>query len=110
MKKKSNILDRDFVKMMGDVHQHLARQTIMLLEPEVERIFRTKSRDIHAIEHLLDSLCDLAFDPDVLLLFKKLCRYYYTIDPQATFAQVHFYRYLWDSENLKKETGKSDIV
>jgi len=35
----------------------------------------------------------------VLIVFKKLCRYYYNIDPQATAEQVQFYRELWDNEN-----------
>jgi hypothetical protein len=30
---------------------------------------------------MLDQLLDLCFDSDILLLFKKLCRYYYFIDP-----------------------------
>ena len=31
-------------------------------------------------------------------LFKRLCRYYYTLDPAATADYVHSYRGMWDSE------------
>jgi hypothetical protein len=33
-----------------------------------------------------------------LLLYKKLCRHYYAIDPAASAAYVHAYREMWDSE------------
>jgi hypothetical protein len=77
----------------------------LIVEPEVERIIKTKSKDINATEHALDALCEVAFDAEVLLLFKNLCRNYYTIDPQATIDQIHFYRYLWEGGTLKKESG-----
>jgi hypothetical protein len=32
------------------------------------------------------------------MLYKKLCRYYYNIDPQATVEYVNAYRDMWDSE------------
>jgi hypothetical protein len=43
-----------------------------------------QSQDIRRIEHTLDGLLDFCFDPEVLLLYKKLCRHYYAIDPAAT--------------------------
>ena len=95
-------MDQEFVKSIGNIHRHLAQQALLILEPEVERIISTKSRDTNAIENALDALCDVAYDAEVLLLFKKLCRYYNTIDPQATIEQIQFYRYLWEGESLKK--------
>ncbi len=38
------------------------------------------------------------FDEDMLLLFKKLCRHYFRIDPAATADYVHTYREMWDEE------------
>ena len=46
----------------------------------------------------LDGLLDFCFDPEALLLYKKLCRHYYAIDLAATAEYVHAYRAMWDSE------------
>jgi len=69
----------------------------LIWKPKAENIIITKSKDINAIEHTLDALCEAAFDDEVLALFKKLCRYYYDIDPQATVEQIQFYREMWDN-------------
>ena len=89
---------KELAKELVNLHKVIVQQTLLIVEPEVERIIKTKSKDINAIEHALDALCEVAFDAEVLLLFKKLCRYYYTIDPKATIEQIHFYRYLWGSD------------
>lgn len=66
--------------------------------PVVENIIATRSRDARHIEHTLDHLLDFACYPAGLVLFKSLCRYYYTLDPAATADYVHSYREMWDSE------------
>lgn len=38
----------------------------------------------------------------LLLLFKRLCRYYYKIYPTVTYEYVMIYRDLWDDEYLDK--------
>ena len=73
--------------------------TMTFYRPEIERIIRTNNKDRHTIEHTLDALLDVAFDGDILLLFKKLCRYYYNIDPQATADYISYYREMWDSDD-----------
>ena len=99
------MMDQEFVKSIGNIHRQIVKQALSILEPEVERIINTKNKDVNVIEHALDALCELAFDAEVLLLFKRLCRYYYNIDPQATIEQIQFYRYLWEGGSLKKESG-----
>ena len=49
-------------------------------------------RDSKRIEYLLDGLLDFCFDPRIVNLFKRLCRYYYQIDSTATGAYVKVYR------------------
>lgn len=73
-------------------------QTLLIWKPKAENIIITKSKDINAIEHTLDALSEAAFDDEVLVVFKKLCRYYYDIDPQATAEQIQFYREMWDND------------
>jgi len=76
-------------------------QTLLIWKPKAENIINTKSKDINDIEHTLDALCEVAFNDEVLIVFKKLCRYYYTIDEQATAEQIQFYREMWDNENTE---------
>jgi hypothetical protein len=63
----------------------------------VASIIANRSRDIRHIQHTLDHLLDFACHPAGLLLFKSLCRHYYSIDPTATAEYVHAYREMWDS-------------
>jgi hypothetical protein len=52
---------------------------------------------------------DFCFDDEMLSLYKKLCRYYFDIDPEATVSYVNFYRGMCD-ENATAidKTNKSD--
>ena len=98
-------MDKDFhdlAKSIVALQKEAVRQTLSFYKLEVERIIDSKSKDTKVIEHTLDALCEVAFDNKVLLLFKKLCRYYYDINPVATVQQIQFYREMWDSEEEKK--------
>lgn len=88
----------DLAKSILALQKEAVKQTLLVYKPEVERIIMTNSWDTKAIEHTLDALCEVAFDNQVLTLFKKLCRYYYNIDPVATVEQIQFYREMWDNE------------
>lgn len=79
---------------MRDIQKRAARE----YEPVVDDILRTRSRDIHHIEHTLDGLLDFCgFDP-VLKMYKQLCRHYWDIDPVAAAGYVNAYREGWDSD------------
>ena len=84
------------------------RQAASAYEPIVDDIIRSRSRDTQHIEHTLDHLLGFACDDACLVLFKKLCRYYWDIDPHATAAQVLAYREMWDEERLDKSAGEGD--
>lgn len=77
----------------------LARQAYAAYAGLVDDVVATQSRDTNHIEHLLDGILDFCFDPEMLKLFKKLCRYYYQIDPQATASHILAYREMWDEES-----------
>ncbi|MCK5156812.1 MAG: hypothetical protein KAQ69_10295 [Spirochaetales bacterium] len=79
-------------------------QAMVFCRPEVERIIMTNDQDKNTIEHTLDTLLEVAFDDNILLLLKKLCRYYYTIDPQATAEYIFCYRDMWDSDDVEEST------
>ncbi len=95
-------MDKKEIKELGNaiaaLQREVVKQTLHHWKPEAERIIETNSKDINAIEHTLDALCEAAFDDEVLIVFKKLCRYYYEIDPQATAKQIQFYREMWDND------------
>lgn len=76
--------------------QRLARLAERQYSPEVEIIIRGQSKDVNQIERLLDGMLGFCFDGDMLRLYKKLCRYYFKINPQATAFYVHAYRDMWD--------------
>ena len=76
----------------------LQRQAVRANEPIVERLIRTRSRNAQEIEHTLDRLLDCACIPEGLALFKALCRYYDTLDPDAVAGYVNSYRQMWEDE------------
>jgi len=78
--------------------QCLARKAVETYAPVVDDIICADARDVREIEHTLDGLLDFCFDPNALLVFKKLCRHYYGIDPAATASYINAYRDMWDSE------------
>ena len=79
----------------------LNKDALRAYTPVVETLLRSRSRDIHHIEHTLDRLLDFCGYEPVLDLYKKLCRHYWDIDPTATASYVHAYREMWDSESQK---------
>jgi hypothetical protein len=49
----------------------------------VETIVATRSRDVRQIEQTLDGLLDFCGHEQALLLYRRLCRHYFDIDPAA---------------------------
>jgi hypothetical protein len=86
------------IRKLAVAQQQLARQAEQQYSFEVEAILRTKCRDPQHIEFLLDRMLDFCFDDEMLSLYKKLCRYYFKIDPVATASYVYAYREMWDEE------------
>jgi hypothetical protein len=86
------------IRELVEAASGLARRAVAEYAPIVDSIVRARSHDVRHIEHTLDGLLDFGFDPEALLLYKKLCRHYYAIDPVAAVDYVQAYRDLWDSE------------
>ena len=86
------------IKGIAESLRSLNQQAVREYTPVVESILRSQNRDPRQIEHTLDGLLDFCFDPEALLLYRKLCRHYYAIDPAATAFYVRAYREMWDSE------------
>jgi tRNA A37 N6-isopentenylltransferase MiaA len=83
---------------LAKVTQELAREAAHQYSAEVEAIVKSQSRDTRHIERCLDGMLDFSFDDEVLALYKKLCRYYFDIDPEATVFYVNAYREMWEEQ------------
>jgi len=89
------------IRALSEEMQRLAAIAVLKYKPIVESIISSKSKDIHHIEHTLDRLLDFCFYGPMVELFRKLCRHYYFIDPEAAAYYVLSYREMWDSEEPK---------
>lgn len=74
----------------------LFRQAVPLANLEVDAIIQSGELSTQRIERQLDHMLGFCCDPDMLLVFKRLCRYYYGIDPMAAAGYVQAYREMWD--------------
>ncbi len=85
---------KDVAAQLSQLHVQIARQQ----EPVVRHLIATQSRDEKAIERTLDQLLDVACHDEGLKLFRRLCRYYWDIHPEATAEYINAYRELWDDQ------------
>jgi len=83
--------------------RELGRDAVKIYAAEVDAVIRTRSRDAHRIESLLDRMLGFCYDANMLILFKKLCRHYFQFAPAATVEHIHAYRDMWVDE---VEAGK----
>jgi hypothetical protein len=87
------------MKGFAESLRSLNQQAVTAYAPIVEDILRSRSHDVNHIEHTLDGLISFCGYEPALLLFKKLCRHYWEIDPVATAAHIDAYRHLYDSDD-----------
>ena len=78
--------------------QSLNRRAVLEYTPLVEDIIRSDNRNVPHIERTLDGLLDFCSDDAILVLYRRLCRHYWSIDPIATARYVQFYRKMWDAK------------
>ncbi len=94
------------VKELAAGLQALHRLAVEQSTPIVEGILRSRSRDVRHIEQTLDRLLDHCCYEPALLLYRRLCRHYWEIDPVATVSYVNAYRELWDSPDEVQPTSQ----
>lgn len=87
------------VSRLANELQELNKQAVKEYGPEVEGILLSGDRDARHIEHILDGLLNFCGYEPALMLYKKLCRYYFDIDPAATGFYVEAYREMWESDS-----------
>ena len=92
----SNSLVDDGIRQVARQLSELFSQAIHAANVEVDALIQRRERDTQRIDHQLDHMLDFCCDPDMLVVFKRLCRYYYGIDPVATAEHINAYREMWD--------------
>ncbi len=94
------MLDEKMKSLFSSVFE-LHKQRITLMSQEIKGIIKNKITDIPRIEDALDYLFDLLEYNDALLLYRKLCKYYYDINPQATIRYINYYKKEYDPKGIK---------
>ena len=82
--------------------QKLAQDAVWQYSAEVEAILKEQSRDSRRIERCLDGMLDFCFEDGMLVFYKKLCRYYFAIDPETAASYAQAYREMWDGKQSEK--------
>jgi len=108
-KSKDRIIDKNIIALAEDI-KILASKAIAGYLPEVNAVIASGCKDKHRIEKLLDFMLDFCWDKQMLILYKRLCHYYYEIDPHATAGYVLAYRDMWDEESTQTVSAKSAVV
>lgn len=93
----------DSFKELAESIQQNSQQAYEIYKNAVDRIYTDNSQDENEIECLLDYLVGYCYDEKMLILFKKLCRHYYKINPVATAEYVMTYKDMWDEEATEEE-------
>ncbi len=102
--------DNKLINSLSEVvkdHQQLVKRALGIYSVKVSVLINSQTKNNEEIQHLLDGLLDFCFNDDFLLLFKKVCRYYYPINLQVTVNYVYSYRDLWD-ENYQSKDEDND--
>ncbi len=93
------------IRKIAEASEPLFRQAELEYTPLVDSLIRRQCKDSKEIEQLLDGLLNFASDERMLNLFRKLCQYYYSIDPMITAEYINIYRKMWDSEDELFQSG-----
>jgi hypothetical protein len=71
----------------------------------VNDVISRQSKDTKEIEHLLNYMLDYAGNENILTLYRKLCRYYLNINPQATAEYIQSYKEMYDEDEKLFKSG-----
>lgn len=91
----------DGFKELAESIKQNTLQAYEIYKEAVDRIYRDNVQNVNEIERQLDYLLTYCADEKTLFLFKKLCRHYFKIDPEATAEYVAIYRNMWEEDNQK---------
>ncbi len=87
------------IKSIAEQLSTSSKQAVKSYAPIVDELIQNKSQDEQHIERTLDGLLDFCFEDEALELYKKVCRYYFDINPQATVEYINYYRDMYEEES-----------
>jgi len=87
------------ISSLAKAHQALGQRAFIEFKTSVNQIISTNNQDSQTIESLLDHMLSFCFDEDVLLLYRRLCKHYFPIDPQSTVYYINAYREMFEEDN-----------
>jgi len=86
------------IKELDALQQQLAKQALAAYTPLVDDIISTQNREENHIELTLDSMLSFCFDDKMLLLYRRLCRYLFDLNPKTAAWHITAFRKMWDEE------------
>ncbi len=90
----------------------LNKQKYEVIKDEIEKIISDNVRDEMYIQRKLDEMLDILLfyeNDDSLLLFRRLCKYYFSINPQVTAQYINYYREQNDPKEIKFGNKKTQL-
>ena len=106
-----NIDVSELVEKISPIVDHinqLAQSAVPGYRQQVRSLIASGTKDSNKVCYQLDFLLDLAFNDDILALYKELCRYLYTFDQQATVDYVNYYREQYDDEYQREHCDDAE--
>ena len=98
-----NELDPEFKEAIHEMAkriQELSEIKLASIKPQLDNVISNRITNRKIVEQLFDELLDCAgMSEKGLQLFKRLCRYYFCIDPTMTARYISFYRDLYDNDD-----------
>lgn len=88
----------DFSEIVQNI-QAIYKQVVDVYKLQVDDFIRNKKTSQDQIEHLFDGMLDFCHNAEMLLQYKRLCRYYLYINPKVVGYYINAYRECWDSES-----------
>ncbi|MDR1678641.1 MAG: hypothetical protein LBR81_02575 [Prevotellaceae bacterium] len=95
----------DDIREIAKELQAIYSQAESIYASAVNDIISRKSKKEKEIEILLDYMLDFAGDEKILALYRKLCRYYFDINPQATTEYIQLYKEMYDEDEKLFKSG-----
>lgn len=95
--------DLNGFKELAESIQKNTQEAFEIYKVAIDRICVNKAQDEKEIEQISDHLVSYCFDGKMLLPYKKLCRYFYEINPRVTFEHINIYREMWDEKSDGEE-------
>lgn len=91
-------MDDNLINSISEIAKasdRIASRAVFEYSIEVDNIIGSVSIDENYIENTLDRMLDFCFDDKMDQPYKKLCRYYFKINPKAVEFYVNQYKEMW---------------